>query len=126
MWLFVCFGAAALTLAVIGAYGVVSYSTTQRTYEMGVRMALGATRTSIFTLVIRQSLTLVITGLALGIAASLALTRLIAGFLYDVAPTNPLNLLAVALLLIATGLLAGYFPARRAARIDPMVALRHE
>jgi putative ABC transport system permease protein len=126
MWLFISFGAAALILAAVGAYGVVSYSTTQRTYEMGVRLALGATRANIFGLVLGQSLRLVLTGLALGVAASLALTRMMTGFLYGVTATDPLTFLTVGMLLIATGLLAGYFPARRAARVDPMVALRSE
>jgi putative ABC transport system permease protein len=126
MWLFISFSAAALILAAIGAYGVVSYSTAQRTYEMGVRVALGATRANIFGLVLGQSLRLVLTGLAIGVAASLALTRLMTGFLYGVTATDPLTFLAVSLLLIITGLLAGYFPARRASRVDPMVALRSE
>jgi putative ABC transport system permease protein len=126
MWLFISFGAAALILAAIGAYGVVSYSTAQRTYEMGVRVALGATRANIFGLVLGQSLRLVLTGLALGVAASLALSRLMIGFLYGVTATDPLTFLTVSLLLIITGLLAGYFPARRAAGVDPMVALRSE
>jgi putative ABC transport system permease protein len=126
MWLFVSFGAVALILATIGAYGVVSYSTAQRTYEIGVRVALGATRANIFGLALGQSLRLVLTGLALGIAAALALTRLMTGFLYGVTATDPLTFLAVSMLLIGAGLLAGYFPARRAAKVDPMVALRSE
>ncbi len=126
MWLFVAFGGAALLLAAIGAYGVVSYSTAQRTYEMGVRIALGATYGGIFGLVLGQSLRLVLTGLAMGLLASLALGRLISGFLYGVTPTDPLTFVAVGLLLIVTGALAGYLPARRAARVDPIVALRHD
>jgi predicted permease len=126
MWLFIGFGSAALILASIGAYGVVSYSTAQRTYEMGVRVALGATRANIFGMVLGQSLKLVLTGLILGVAASLALTHLMTGFLYGVAATDPLTFIAVGILLIAVGVVAGYFPARRAARVDPMVALRTE
>jgi putative ABC transport system permease protein len=126
MWLFIGFGSAALILAAIGAYGVVSYATAQRTYEIGVRVALGATRGNIFKMVLGQSLKLVLTGLGLGVAASLALTHLMTGFLYDVTATDPLTFIAVGLLLIAVGVMSGYFPARRAARVDPMVALRSE
>jgi putative ABC transport system permease protein len=126
MWLFISFGVAALTLAAVGAYGVVSCPTAQRTYEMGVRVALGATRANIFGLVLGQSLRLVLTGLALGIPASPALTRLMTGFLYGVTVADPLTYLAVSLLLIGAGLLAGYFPARRAARVYPMISLRSE
>jgi hypothetical protein len=126
MWLFVSFGGAALMLAAIGAYGVVSYSISQRTYEMGVRIALGATPLRIFGLVLGQSLRLVLAGLALGMLASLVLTRLMTGFLYGVTATDPLTFVGVGLLLIAVALLAGYFPARRAATVDPLVALRSE
>jgi putative ABC transport system permease protein len=124
MWLFICFAGAALILAAIGTYAVVAYATTQRTQEIGVRMALGATRGKIFGLIIGQSLRLVIAGLVLGVGASLALTRLMTGFLYGVKATDPLTFLAVSLLIVAVGLIAGYIPARRAARFDPMVALR--
>jgi putative ABC transport system permease protein len=126
MWLFVTFGGAALLLAAIGVYGVVSYSTAQRTYEMGVRIAFGATRSRIFRLVLGQSLRLVLSGLALGIIASLALTQLITSFLYGVRATDPLTFLFVGILLTVVALLAGYFPARRAATVDPLVALRNE
>jgi putative ABC transport system permease protein len=126
MWLFISFGGAALILAAIGAYGVISYSTAQRTYEVGVRIALGATRGNIFRMVLGQSLRLVSTGLVLGVVASLALTHLMTSFLYRVTATDPLTFLAAGLVLVAVGLLAGLFPALRAARVDPMIALRSE
>ena len=126
MWLFVSFGGTSLLLAAIGAYGVVSYSTAQRTSELGVRIALGATPRSIFGLVLGQSLRLVLTGLTLGILASLSLKRLLTGFLYGVTATDPLTFVAVGLLLIVVALIAGYVPARRAATVDPLVALRSE
>jgi putative ABC transport system permease protein len=126
MWLFVSFGGVALLLAAIGAYGVVSYSTTQRTYEIGVRMAFGATPRRIFALVLSQSFRLVAAGLALGMLASLALTRLMTGFLYGVTATDPQTFLGVGLLLLAVALLAGFIPARRAATVDPLVALRQD
>jgi len=126
MWLFICFGGAALLLATIGVYGVVSYSVSQRTYEMGVRIAFGATPRRIFGLVLGQSFRLVLTGLTLGVVASLALTRMMTGFLYGVTATDPLTFLVVGFLLLAVALLAGYIPARRAATVDPLVALRQE
>jgi putative ABC transport system permease protein len=124
MWLFVSFAGAALVLAAIGTYGVVSYSTAQRTFEIGVRMALGATRGNVFSLVLGQSLRLVLIGLGLGVVCALALTRMLSSFLYGVTATDPVTFLAVGVLLVFVGVLAGYLPARRAASIDPFTALR--
>jgi len=126
MWLFLSFAAAALVLAAVGTYGVVSYATAQRTFEIGVRVALGASRTSIFGMVIRQSLELVMVGLGLGGAAALALSRLLSSYLYGITAQDPLTFLAVAGLLVCMALAAGYLPARRATKVDPVVALRHE
>jgi putative ABC transport system permease protein len=126
MWLFVGFGGAALVLAAIGTYGVVSYSTSQRTFEIGMRMALGATRGNIFSLVLKQSVKLVLGGLAVGVPAALALTRILTGFLYGITAADPLTFLAVGGLLLAIAALAGYIPARSASKVDPMVALRSE
>jgi putative ABC transport system permease protein len=123
-WLFVTFAAVALVLAAVGAYGVVSYSTAQRTFEIGVRVALGAARGSIFGLVLGQSLRLVLAGLALGLASAFALTRLLATFLFGTATTDALTLIVVCGVLVAVALVAGFIPARRAASIDPVVALR--
>ncbi len=124
MWLFVSFAVTALILAAIGVYGVVSFSATQRTYEIGLRVALGATRGSVFGLVLSQGLRLVLAGLAAGVAASLALNRMLSSLLYGVGAADPLTFLAVVVLLITTAALAGYLPARRASRIDPLTALR--
>ncbi len=126
MWLFVSFAGVALVLAAIGAYGVVSHSAAQRTFEIGMRVALGASRGSIFGLVLGHSLRLVLGGLALGVAASLALTRMLAAFLYGTAATDPATFLAVCGVLVAVALLAGFVPARRAASVDPLTALRVE
>ena len=122
--LFVSFAAYALALAAIGTYGVISYSTAQRTYEMGVRVALGATKTNLFGLVLGQTLRLVLAGIVLGVIASLALARMLSSFLYGVTATDPATFLAVTILLTAVALLAGFFPPRRAASIDPLTALR--
>jgi putative ABC transport system permease protein len=124
MWLFASFAGCALLLAAIGTYGVVSYSTALRTYELGVRVAIGATRADIFTLVMGQSLRLVLAGLALGVGAALLLGRTMSGFLYGVSPTDPMTFAVVVGLLIVTALVAGYVPGRRAAATDPVRALR--
>ena len=125
-WLFAAFAGTALLLAAIGAYGVVSWSTAQRTFEIGMRVALGASRQSVFTLVLGQSLRLVISGLALGIAASFALARTLGAFLYATTSSDAFTFMCVSALLLGVAVLAGYVPARRAARVDPLVALRVE
>jgi putative ABC transport system permease protein len=120
------FGALALLLAALGVYGVISYSVAQRGHEIGVRMALGARRGEVFRLVLGQALGLAAVGMVLGIAGALALTRLLAGQLYGLSPNDPATYAAVALLLAAAALVAGYLPARRATRVDPVVVLKHD
>jgi predicted permease len=124
MWLFASFAGCALLLAAIGTYGVVSYSTEQRTYEIGVRVAIGATRGDILGLVMGQSLRLVLAGLAIGIAAALVLSRALSTFLYGVSARDPLTFAVVVALLVLTALVAGYVPGRRAAATNPVRALR--
>ena len=119
-------GALAVTLAAVGVYGVISYSVAQRTREVGIRMALGAGRGDVLTLVLRQALPLIGAGLGIGLAASLVLARLLGTLLFEVAPADPATSVAVAILLSSVALAAAAFPARRAATIDPMAALRRE
>jgi putative ABC transport system permease protein len=120
------FGGLALALAAVGIYGLISYSVRLRTREVGIRMAFGAARSDVLALVLRQGLMLIGTGLAVGFAASLALTRLLTGLLFEVRPTDLGMSALVALLLTTVALLASYLPARRAASVDPMIALRYE
>jgi putative ABC transport system permease protein len=124
--LFACFASVALLLAAIGAYGVVSWSTAQRTFEIGLRVALGASRRSVFTLVLGQSVRLVAIGLALGVAASFALTRALGAFLYATGAWDAFTFCSVSALLLAVAVLAGYVPARRASGVDPLTALRSD
>ena len=120
------FGALALLLASIGMYGVISYSVLLRTQEIGIRMALGAQRRKVFGMVLGQGAQLAGLGIAIGLVVALGVTRLMASFLYGVRATDPLTFFAVSLLLLGLALLACYLPARRAMRVDPMVALKYE
>ena len=120
------FAGAALVLAIVGLYGLMAYSVNQRVHEIGIRMTLGADRADVMRMVIGQGLKLAISGVVMGVAASLALARILSGFLYGVSPTDAVTIVGVATLLTLVALLASYLPARRAVRVDPMVALRYE
>ena len=120
------FGGLATLLAAVGLFGVVSYNVARRTHEFGVRMALGAERRMITRMVLRESLSLVVLGVGLGLAAVLLAGRFVASLLFEVAPTDGLTIAQAALLMTAISMLAGYLPARRAAGVDPLTALRDE
>ena len=115
-----------MVLSVIGLYGVMSYDVVRRTHEIGIRMALGAGRGNVLALVVRQGMTLAGIGVGIGVPVALGLTRVLTNLLYGIKPGDPLTVVAVSLILLFFALLACWLPARRAARADPMVALRSE
>jgi putative ABC transport system permease protein len=125
-WLLGMFAAAGLTLTLVGIYGVVSYMAGQRTREIGIRVALGAQRGNVLRLVLNQGIRLTVAGAIAGVAGSLVLTRLLKSQLFSIKPTDPFTLAGAALLMLLVALMACYLPARRATRVDPLVALRHE
>jgi ABC-type antimicrobial peptide transport system permease subunit len=120
------FGVLALALAMIGLYGLMSYNVARRRNEIGIRIALGAAQSRVLGLVLGEVGRMTVLGVVLGVAAALATSRLLKAFLFGLSATDPLTLIAATVLLLFVGALAGYLPARRASRMDPMVALREE
>jgi putative ABC transport system permease protein len=120
------FSILALFLAAIGIYGVLAYAVSERTREIGIRMALGAKKSDITAMLLKRTLVLVLAGVALGGCGALVLTRVLAKFLFEVKPNDPATFLSVAAILATTGIIAGLLPAQRATRVDPVVALRWE
>jgi ABC-type antimicrobial peptide transport system permease subunit len=125
-WMFSAFGAVALLLASIGVYGVLSYSVSQRTQEIGVRVALGADRRDVLRLVVGQGARLAAVGVVVGIVGALGVTQFVKTLLYNVTPSDPLSFTLVASFLTAVAIVASYVPARRAMAVDPIIALRNE
>jgi ABC-type antimicrobial peptide transport system permease subunit len=120
------FALTALLLASMGVYGVISYLVSERTREIGIRLALGAQKSNIVRIILQQGLQLAVVGAGVGLLCAVIVSHLMASLLYDVKPTDPLSFTGVAAFFIGVALLACYLPARRAMQIDPMVALRHE
>jgi putative ABC transport system permease protein len=125
-WVLIVFAGIAVVLTAVGVFGITSYSVARRTHEIGIRMAVGAHPRDVLKLILKQGLILTVLGVGIGLAVAYGLTRFLASFLYEVKPTEPVTFVAVSLMLIAVGVLACYVPARRATKVDPMVALRYE
>jgi putative ABC transport system permease protein len=126
MYLLTCFALVALLLASVGLFGVMAYLVSQRTRDIGIRLALGASRTDVLRMIVGQGLVLAALGAVVGVAAGYAMTDLMRGLLFSVTPTDPATFIAVPLVLIVVALIACYVPARRAMKVDPLVALRTE
>ncbi len=120
------FASLALVLAAVGIFGVLSYMVEQRSHELGIRLALGALPANVIGLVARETVPMIAAGAAIGVVAALGLTRFIRSMLYEISPGDPATFTSVALLLGAVGIVAAILPARRAARVDPVIALRNE
>ena len=118
--------AIALTLALVGIYGVISFSVGERTQEIGIRMALGATRRNVVRMVLRQGVVLALAGVVIGLAISFVLARVMVSLLFEVKPTDLISFSVATLVLLGAAMLASYIPARRATKVDPLVALRYE
>jgi len=126
MFLLAVFAGVAALLAAIGIYGVVSYSVTERTNEIGIRLALGAARSDVFRMVLKQGMIPALMGVSVGLVGAFALARLIRNLLFGVSPSDPTTLFVIATTLTIVALLACWIPARRATRVDPMLALRYQ